>query len=164
MQDVGRTDIPPPMANETFAGVICRLKVGPSKISGRGTFLTQGKLEKHELIGFYEGLVTLLRGPYVMEIFGNTLRVRNIDGCPVALGHESPFGMMNEDLYKGIPNGEVLPSGLFRAVRVIHAVEELVISYADDYDWSAVKSQALAGLSDEIAANVPELWNWIPKT
>ena len=155
---------PPPMANETFAGVICRLKVGPSEISGRGTFLTKGKLEKHELIGFYEGLVTLLRGPYVMEIFGNTSRGRNIDGCPVALGHESPFGMMNEDLYKGIPNVEVLPSGLFRAVRVIYAGEELVIRYADDYDWSTVKSQALAGLSDEIAAKVPELWNWIPKT
>ena len=65
--------------------------------------------------------------------------------------------MMNEDLYGGIPNVEVLPSGLFRAVRRIHAGEELVIKYAPGYDWSHLKSLALAELSDEIANCVPEL-------
>ena len=155
---------PPPGANETFAGVLCRLKVAPSTISGKGTFLVNGSIDKHELLGFYEGLTTLLGGPYVMVIFNGTAVARRIDGCPITLGHESPFGMMNEDLYAGIPNVEVLPSGLFRAVRRIHAGEELVIRYAKGYDWGHLKSLALAGLSDEIASCVPELWHWIPKT
>ena len=86
---------PPPGANETFAGVICRLKVRRSPIAGRGTFLASGEIDKHELLGFYDGLTSLLGGSYVMVIFNGSAAERNIDGCPITLGHESPFGMMN---------------------------------------------------------------------
>ena len=120
------TQYPPPGTNEVFNGVICRMRVGPSKISGRGTFLVKGTLKKNELLGIYEGIRTLLRGPYVMDMFKGT-DLKSIDGDPKALGCESPFGMMNEDLYGGVPNVEVLPSGMFRAVRDIAEGEELVI-------------------------------------
>ena len=153
---------PPPGTNENFAGVICRLRVSPSPIAGRGTFLNDGIIEKNELIGFYDGILIATGGPFVMTVFPKSPNARNIDGCPTALGHESPFGMMNEDLHRGVPNVEVLPSGLFRAIRIIHAGEELVIQYATGYDWSFLKSLALSGLSQEISNCVPELWHWIP--
>ena len=41
------TQYPPPGTNEVFNGVICRMRVGPSKISGRGTFLVKGTLKKN---------------------------------------------------------------------------------------------------------------------
>ena len=155
---------PPPGTNENFAGVICRLKVRASPIAGKGTFLSEGIIDRNELIGFYDGLLTQTGGPFVMTIFPGSPNARNIDGCPNALGHESPFGLMNEDLHRGVPNVEVLPSGLFRAIRIIHAGEELVIQYAAGYDWSFLKSLALEGLSQKISNCVPELWHWIPKT
>ena len=62
-----------------------------------------------------------------------------IDGDPRGLGHESTFGMMNENLYTGVPNVEVLSSGLFRAIRDIKEGEELVIQYAASYDWDELK-------------------------
>ena len=82
---------PPPGTNENFAGVICRLIVRPSLIAGRGTFLNDGTIEKHELIGFYDGILIATGGPFVMTVFPGSPKARNIDGCPNALGHESPF-------------------------------------------------------------------------
>ena len=154
---------PPPGINDAFNGVICRLKVGPSKISGRGTFLARGSLSKHELLGFYEGILTLTRGPYVMAMFKGR-DAKMIDGDPRGLGHESPFGMMNENLYTGVPNVEVLPSGLFRAIRDIKEGEELVIQYAASYDWDELKSAAFMDLSRVIDLRIPEMWNWIPRS
>jgi hypothetical protein len=154
---------PPPGTNEVFNGVICRMRVGPSKISGRGTFLVKGTLLKNELLGIYEGIRTLLRGPYVMEMFKGA-DLKSIDGDPKALGFESPFGMMNEDLYRGVPNIEVLPSGMFRAIRDIAEGEELVIQYSTKYDWSGLKEEVFKDLSREIALVIPEMWNWIPKS
>ena len=154
---------PPPGTNELFNGVICRLRVGPSKISGRGTFLIKGTLAKHELLGVYEGILTLMRGPFVMDMFKG-IDLKSIDGDPNVLGFESPFGMMNEDLYQGVPNVEVLPSGMFRAVRDIAEGEELVIRYSTNYNWNGLKEMVFNDLSREIAVVIPEMWNWIPKS
>ena len=72
--------------------------------------------------------------------------------------------MMNEDLYRGVPNVEVLPSGMFRAVRDIAEGEELVIKYSKKYDWNGLKEEVFKDLSKKIALVIPEMWNWIPKS
>ena len=101
-------EYPPPGINDNFAGSVAKLRIGPSLIQGNGVFV-RSKLVRGELIGFYEGVATDRKGPYVMMVFS-----RNIDGSPDALGRVSLYAMINEDLYGGVPNVEVIPGGLFR--------------------------------------------------
>ncbi len=148
--------------NETFCDAIGRLSIGPSKIQGKGAFVAKGNITKNEVIGFYEGIITDQPGPYVMYLFGGA-DARRVNADPKVLGHDSVFAMVNEDLYGGIPNMEVLPSGLFRAIRDIKTGEELVIRYGKQYNWDFLKEKALESLSKEIASKAPTLWRWIPK-
>ncbi len=71
--------------------------------------------------------------------------------------------MMNEDLYGGVPNVEVLSSGLFRAIRDIRIGEELTIRYYKEYNWNKLKGAALRGLSDEVARRAPMMWSQISR-
>ena len=107
---------PPPGVNEIFEGIRSRLVIKESKIAGRGTFVGNGKILKHEALGFYEGILTKPEGAYTMTLFKgpNTIHV-NAD--PTLLGYESLLGTMNEDLYGGVPNCEVYPDGMFRSLR-----------------------------------------------
>jgi len=94
-----------------------------------------------------------------MTFFGGSSKQRN----PAVLGYDTIHGSINEDLLRGIPNAEVRPSGLFIALRDIMD-EEVVIKYSNEYDWSELKQRVFAGLSRQIAQEVPEMWAWIPKT
>ena len=117
----------------------------------------RSKLVRGEVIGFYEGVITDRKGPYVMRILS-----RNIDGSPDALGRVSLYAMINEDLYGGVPNVEVLPGGLFRALRDIKVGEELVIRYGSGYAWDALKDTALQALTQEVTSIIPLMWGVIP--
>ena len=57
---------PPPGVNENFEGIRSRLVIKDSKIAGRGTFVGNGKILKHEALGFYEGILTKPEGAYTM--------------------------------------------------------------------------------------------------
>ena len=85
-----------------------------------------------------------------------------IDADPKVIGYESIFGTMNEDLYRGIPNVEVLPNGRFRALRDINEGEELVIRYWSKYNWDFLKQKSLTALKQEIAKIAPDMWSWVP--
>ena len=70
--------------------------------------------------------------------------------------------MINEDLYGGVPNVEVLPGGLFRVLRDIPAGQELVIRYGSGYVWDELKDLTLQALSMEVSSRIPSLWGIIP--
>ncbi len=149
-------EYPPPGINAKFAGSLAKLRIGPSPIQGDGVF-ARSKLIRGELFGYYEGIDTDRKGPYVMKIFS-----RNIDGAPEALGRISLYAMINEDLYGGVPNVEVLPGGLFRALRDIKVGEELVIRYGAGYAWDCLKDLSLQALTQEVTAIIPSMWGVIP--
>ena len=139
---------PPPEVNNTFNAVLCRLSTKPSPIQGKGSFVAKGMISKHEVPGYYEGVVTTEEGPYVMELTIGGRKVW-IDADPKIIGYESIFGTMNEDLLGGIPNVEVLPNGLFRALRDIREGEELVIRYWDKYNWDFLKEKSLNRIHED---------------
>ena len=92
-----------PGLNVNFSHSSSKMRIRPSPIQGDVVFLSN-KVKKGELFSFYEGVRCDHKGPYVMNVFGRT-----IDGAPDALGRISVYAMINEDLYGGIPNVEVLP-------------------------------------------------------
>ena len=150
------SEYPPPGMNAKFSGSVAKLRVGPSPIQGNGVFVKL-KLLKGELLGFYEGIATENKGPYVMRVFNH-----NVDGSPAILGRVSMYAMINEDLYGGVPNVEVLPGGLFRALRDIAVGEELVIRYGSGYVWDDLKDLTLQALTIEVFSLIPSLWGMIP--
>ncbi len=118
---------------------------------------------KGEAFGFYEGVVTDTRGSYVMVLFAGSSKQRNVDADPSVLGVDTIHGSINEDLFRGIPNAEVRPSGLFIALRDIKD-EEVVINYTSHYDWSELKQKVFSSMSRQLAQDIPEMWAWIPKS
>ena len=82
------TMYPPPGVNNTFNAVLCRLSTKESPIQGKGSFVAKGGICKHEVLGYYEGVLTTEEGPYVMEL---TLCGRKvlIDADPKVIGYES---------------------------------------------------------------------------
>ncbi len=87
---------------------------------------------------------------------------QNVDGSPAILGRVSTYAMINEDLYGGVPNVEVLPGGLFRVLRNIPAGQELVIRYGSGYVWDELKDPTLQSLTTEVFSLIPSLWGIIP--
>jgi hypothetical protein len=87
-----------------------------------------------------------------------------MDGDPKVYGEVSLFAMMNEDLYQGVPNCEVLPGGLFRALKDLGQGTELCIRYAKDYNWNELKEATFADMTREIAGLCPRTWKYVPKT
>ena len=153
----------PPGVNETFESIRSSLVIKESNIAGRGTFVGRGKLLKHEAFGFYEGVLSKLEGAYTMTLFKGPNAI-HVNASPALVGHETLLGSINEDLYGGVPNCEVYPDGIFRSLRECNEGEELVIRYWSDYNWDELKNSALQGLLRLIAARVPEMWGWIPKS
>lgn len=107
------------------------VKVGNSKIEGKGVFATRS-FDRGKAIGEFEGEIMP-----ESETYGEKVYCFAIDEENVLVGHEHPLKYINHSCD---PNCEAWQEGIrvfIHAIDKIATGEELTINYGFDPDWEA---------------------------